>query len=757
MLQRAVSSTLELISLPKSDTPLHIQNNDISDSDSLNPPADSTHRKRKRKFGGWQATLYLGSIASFTVLIMNLSMVLWAYLRHTEPGQGKNVLYEGDCDRSKALSSGVHFLINALSTALLSASNFAMQCLSAPTRKDVDRAHARKKWLDIGVPSIRNLWRIPRSRLFMWLCLVWTSVPLHLFYNSTVYSTISANSYDIFVSDYTHLMSATPDDVKIIYDVSSNYDYNVKSASDLVAQSKILERLDPKDCISAYATTFQAKYANVALISPDFNSTGNITAPVARLGTSMVPSGGGPEEANPYYWICKDGRPGNKVEQHKKVCSEYYNEIRDQDEWYVEGFKVDYCLAQRTPERCTLEYSLPLAIVVIGANFVKAGLIVGAAVMLRGKGSPLLTVGDAIASFLRVRDEDSRGRGLLGRADVVKPGRERALVRIKCGAATVANFCLSLLRRVRIKHVPEKVCWGVYSAPDEKESDNDGQVYDATPKRRWRALSRARWVTCLFLYTASLALCLGLLGRGLSLLNNTSSVWTSGLGAVNTETMIDALGWPGGLIPNVLIANIPQLIFSFLYFMSNAILTNMTLASEWDNFALQRKGLRVSTKPQFHQRRTHFLSLPFRFGVPLMLLSALLHWLMSQSIFLVRVMAYSADGTREMSLDSLTVGYSPPAVVVGLCVGLLLPVGLVVLGMRRFRTGMPVAGSCSVAVAAACHPFGKGGDGGGVGIEYRRLKWGVESRISGAREGDAGHCAFSDGQVIPPHDGAIYM
>ncbi|KAL4950215.1 hypothetical protein BDW69DRAFT_187553 [Aspergillus filifer] len=755
MLQRAVSSTLELVSLAKAATAL--QTKDVSDDLK---PAQPT--RRKRKFRGWRATLYLGSITSFTVLILNLTMVLWAYSRHTEPGQSENILYEGDCDRTKELSSGIHFLINALSTFLLSASNFAMQCLSAPTRNDVDRAHERKKWLDIGVPSIRNLWRIPRSRMLLWLCLVMTSVPLHLFYNSTVYSTTSANSYNVYVSDYSHLMSATPGDVELVYDVSNNFDWNVKSASQLVAESKILERLDPKDCISAYATTFQAKYANVALISPDFNNTGNITTPVALLGTSTVPTGGGSEAPDPYYWICKDGRPGNKVDQSDKACSQYFNDVRDQEEWYVKGFKVDYCLAQRTPQKCTLEYSLPLAIVVIGANFVKAGLIVAAAVILRGAGNPLLTVGDAIASFLRVRDKESRGRGLLSREDVIAPGTERALLRVKCGAGRMANACLQLLRQVQIKHIPENVHWGAYSAPDRKESEDNGLVYDTTPKRRWRALSRARWVTCLFLYTASLVLCLGLLGRGLSFLNNTSAIWTSGLGAINTQTMVDALGWPSGLIPNVLIANIPQLVFSFLYFMSNAILTNMTLASEWDNFALHRKGLRVSTAPQTHQRRTHFLSLPFRFGIPLMLLAALLHWLMSQSIFLVRIMAYSPSGARDMIYDTMTVGYSPPAIVVGLCVGVLLPVGLVVLGAGRFRTGMPVAGSCSFAVAAACHPLQMGGDthiggGDGMGIEYRRLKWGVELWPSGDSDNNTGHCAFSDGEVAPPHHGAMYV
>lgn len=55
-----------------------------------------------------------------------------------------------------------------------------MQCLSAPTRKEVDEAHAKGKWLDIGVPSVRNLTSIPKLRLGMWVGLGLTSLPLHL-------------------------------------------------------------------------------------------------------------------------------------------------------------------------------------------------------------------------------------------------------------------------------------------------------------------------------------------------------------------------------------------------------------------------------------------------------------------------------------------------------------------------------------------------------------------------------------------------
>jgi hypothetical protein len=214
--------------------------------------------------------------------------------------------------------------------------------------------------------------------------------------------------------------------------------------------------------------------------------------------------------------------------------------------------------------------------------------------------------------------------------------------------------------------------------------------------------------------------------------------------------MINTLNWPGGLIPNTLIANIPQLIFSALYFMCNAILTNMALATEWDRFAITRKGLRVSAPPQGHQRRTHFLSLPYRYGVPLVALSALLHWLISQSIFLVRIVGYR-DGEREPSGDTMTVGYSPPAIVIGVCVGVLLPAGLLLTGRRRFRSGMPVAGSCSLAIAAACHP--RSAETMSEGIEYERLKWGVEP----CEEGKVGHCAFSGAKVDKAVDGMVYQ
>lgn len=55
-----------------------------------------------------------------------------------------------------------------------------MQVISSPTRREVNVAHAKSRWLDIGIPSTRNLRAISWGRVAMWTILGLSSVPLHL-------------------------------------------------------------------------------------------------------------------------------------------------------------------------------------------------------------------------------------------------------------------------------------------------------------------------------------------------------------------------------------------------------------------------------------------------------------------------------------------------------------------------------------------------------------------------------------------------
>jgi len=70
-------------------------------------------------------------------------------------------------------------MIDILSKLLLGASNNCAQLLSSPGRTDVDKSHLAGTWLDVGVPSFKNLSHIGTARkvlrmtLFAFTCLVY--------------------------------------------------------------------------------------------------------------------------------------------------------------------------------------------------------------------------------------------------------------------------------------------------------------------------------------------------------------------------------------------------------------------------------------------------------------------------------------------------------------------------------------------------------------------------------------------------------
>jgi hypothetical protein len=96
-------------------------------------------------------------------------------------------------------------------------------------------------------------------------------------------------------------------------------------------------------------------------------------------------------------------------------------------------------------------------------------------------------------------------------------------------------------------------------------------------------------------------------------------------------------------IVNAWIANAPQVLLPFCYVGLNNICTFMAAVEEWNHLASTRKGLRVS-RPMAEQRSTYFLQLPYQWALPLIIMSGMLHWLLSQSFFLVVVFSYGAFG-----------------------------------------------------------------------------------------------------------------
>lgn len=137
--------------------------------------------RAKFPFLRWKLGICLNTFAAAVVLGINSLTTIWAVSQSTLVAEGgRRRLYEGTCGRVRTINLAGHILINALSTILLSASNYCMQCLSAPNRSEVDRAHAKRRWLHIGTPSLRNLSSISPVRVLLWMLLAVSSLPLHL-------------------------------------------------------------------------------------------------------------------------------------------------------------------------------------------------------------------------------------------------------------------------------------------------------------------------------------------------------------------------------------------------------------------------------------------------------------------------------------------------------------------------------------------------------------------------------------------------
>ncbi|XHG01893.1 hypothetical protein AWENTII_005262 [Aspergillus wentii] len=670
------------------------------DAESLRSSGKS-HVSQKGRFDGWRSTLLLASLAGVIVLAFNLSFTIWAAVRHNVKDD-RGILFDGDCDRVKWTNVGIHLLINTLSTTLLSASNYCMQCLCAPTRRNIDNAHSKAQWLDIGVPSTHNLLLISKKRSCLWICLALTSLPLHLVYNSTIFSTQSANDYNIYVG------TGSLGNTSILN--PGWFENSTELAFDRLkdeTQDGSLTRLDAIDCVNVYSTTFQIEWGGVVLVTNNDSMANNYT----WLDTQYVFSPRQYQRAlrpdqDPYRWLCPEySKPGVD-------CNVYLPDIEADAKagnWTVDGHLVDHCLVEKSPTHCKLQYSLPLAIVVIVFNAIKAILM--CYIAFSTEEQPILTTGDAVASFIREPDVFSKDMSCTGRSLVVDFEWHRK----------------------------------------PKGPDDTDYVFRSR-KRRWAsAVSTRRWGFGISFYVLSMVICIGLLLYGFSQMRNTRGIWSLGFEAIDARTLIHGNFWPNTMIKNTMIANIPQLVYSMLYFCLNAIFTTMTLAAEWSQYAIQRKGLRVSSSPEGAQRSSYFLSLPYRYAIPMILLSILLHWLISQSLFLVGIDAYTAEHGRAPDRDVITCAYSPVAIVCALSIGTLMVACLVGLGFKRFKSGMPVAGSCSQAIAAACHPNLSLDEKNAIPTECIPMQWGVVSS-----DGPFKHCSFTTGNVEEPVDGETY-
>ena len=369
------------------------------------------YHPRIQKVQGYHFGILCCAVASAVVMVINLTLTVWAS-KHYGLQEGLGTILDGKCSETKKLAMWIHLGINVLSTLLLGASNYTMQCLSSPTREDINRAHSQNLWLNIGTPSIRNLLRISRSRMVLWWLVAISSVPLHLMYNSAVFTTLSTREYNAFLVqrdfltgapfDISHFSRFSPRiGVNDTNRVSGSLNQVEKIAHTLQDDQRSLQKLANRDCIRTYAAEFVSSHANVLLVPSNLeprlfgnSSISDVWWSQSEGATSVSP------------WFCGGGS-----------CDA--NSIAEEATWEFCGYenggclRIEYCLSQTVEEHCKLQFSRAIMMVVIVCNLCK--MIIMGYVAWKRPLEPLVTVGDAIASFLDEPDLTTMGSCLSGK------------------------------------------------------------------------------------------------------------------------------------------------------------------------------------------------------------------------------------------------------------------------------------------------------------------------------------------------------
>ncbi|EWZ28128.1 hypothetical protein FOZG_18147 [Fusarium oxysporum Fo47] len=350
-------------------------------------------------------------------------------------------------------------------------------------------------------------------------------------YNSIVFDSTAVNTFST--------VTATPGFLNGTAFNVACMSWDEEWLSELRRSAPTYIRLEPAECIQIYARP-QGSYANVILVTKD-------NGPIEIVDYQRNVGGAGLGDC---IWICDQTYHEGRVCPMKELAADVTaNGWRLPGSTKVENeycgrntrFMIDYCLAQHTQETCQIFVATPLLVVVIACNFVKLACFV---VTLFGlQFSPLITIGDAVESFLDEKDTRTVGFGVL----------------------TAATICQWTNKGTRTLNKP----WAVKK------------------RRGFAAVSVCRWILSnlaflLFLAAGFVLLALSLESvRGLGLDTSVSGLASFGLGkpipdsSINLDFIVADSPLYYNMLVCVIIANTPQLIVSVFYLVYNDLLTRI--------------------------------------------------------------------------------------------------------------------------------------------------------------------------------------
>ncbi|KAJ4015485.1 hypothetical protein NW752_006946 [Fusarium irregulare] len=678
---------------------------------------------------GWRVIATLKTIIVFIFTIFGTVLI---YRGVTVSGSiDRNfVFFHGKCGKAKSVNTWLHLLLNACSTGVLASSNFFMQVLSSPTRSEIDKAHGANRALKIGVQSLRNVFWTSKIKFVYWILFFVSSFPLHLFFNSAIFATENLGtdwhltiSSEAFVDGAQYFGPGAalwpprgdtdwegyglPRNVSEYFDPSSNASKKIEVAS---RYARSWKKLKTRDCVWQYVyCNPRVTFADVVMVVESQNETSmsedgegwNRTTLFKPFNSTTdksfwdkhVPA----NESNSLWFaadcrtsVSSDQRPDGKCSQTcgravgfwknesmstrlGSLPSDYTFEFSPYASSYMAdeaatNLTLKYCLVDELSQKCKVAISNQLLIIVVASIAVK-GVLCLAVLFTLPKEQPLVVLGDAIESFICSPDQSTIGRCLMDRDLEEDMGAGCAF------AMTAAPTCQSWLSAI------DRQTWA----------------------RSYGMLS----MDIILLAGGFIAANLKTPLAGQSLLQSMSN----GILSISPASAVNFMDF-------VLRANLPQLLLSITYFIYNNIYTHLCAEKEWNSYGGDFRPLRVS-RPKGQQRTAYRLQLPYRYSVPLIIVSIFTHWLVSNAFYIFVAEGDYYEWSQQMddseqrrtgasetglSIDAFVgIGYSTLTILILFITMIILPIIPTLVGQRKVKTAMPLAGASSVVISAACH------------------------------------------------------
>ncbi|EXK82470.1 hypothetical protein FOQG_13183 [Fusarium oxysporum f. sp. raphani 54005] len=636
-----------------------------------------------KKLSGWRKTaLYLTILATILTIFLVTALVISLHVVNGGGASifGETAILSGSCDKTSNANLWIHLAINVIGTGVLGSSNFFMQVLVAPTRKDVDCAHASKRWVEIGVPSIHNFRFISKRRILLWALFSLTGIPLHLVFNGSILESKATNGFVAIMASETFLDGArftlpsvtTSSSYPSTLDNESPPNKTIRSIKSSLGEES-WERLGFQDCMRRYndLEVLMLDHRHVVMVMSNQNNM-----PSSRWTRSNVVKGGNgwdDQDAPNSLWFAgayyrfRDSRglitnstnnntvPGYYMQLDPDTGVIYMNETKYEPAFQT--MKVDYCLSERFHAPCRLSIANPLLLIVCIMCLSKC-LLCAYTLKVRSWRSeePLMTVGDAISSFIAKPDTCTKGMCTLDAEDLhMKPDPERALSSPR---------------------------------PWKKKQVVAGN-----------AVNPGVWILSYMLIGSLLVLGGLLLAPALQ----TQSLRESRFAHHHKNADVNDSGLKSAsLLGLTMISNTPQLLLSLCYMTLNGLITRMLAEFEWASYGIQFKALRV-TSPRGIQRSTYRLQLPYRWSIPLLAISSILHWVYSNCFYLSNYEFYDPMIPYEILEVDRGLQFSSVAILIGFSISVVIALSPMILAKRHLPGQMVLGGSNSKVISAACH------------------------------------------------------